>query len=171
MPIREEDLVAPKNAYLVVSGQATLRQALALLRSPEVNGQPWWHLVVARTDGTWAIGTFADLYTAAKADAAKLVARLDELDSLIPARAVEQDSMESREAVAEAIRAPGNVLVVMNQGELAGILFEGLRGGDEPISTSALTELAGEPADLEEFRDLLVRKRRPKPKAPPQTGE
>ncbi len=167
MPIREEDLVVPKNAHLAVSGQATLRQALALLRSPEVNGQSWWHLVVARTDGTWGVGTFSDLYAAAKADAAKLDTRLDELDSLILAHAVEQDSMGQREAVVAATRAPENVLVVTNQGELVGILYEGSRGGGEPVSTSALTELAGEPADLEEFKDLLVRKRRPKPKAAP----
>jgi len=163
MPIRDQVLDMPHNAHLPVSGQATLRQAFAMLTSPQIDGQAWWHLIVARTNGTWATAPFEDLYRQAQTDTTKLDIPLDELDWLISARVVEQGSMGTGEAEDEARQSPGKLLVVTDGGELAGILYVGLkRGGGEVVSTSALTGLAGEPSDLTRFSDLLIKKREPK---------
>ncbi len=165
MPIRDEALAKPENAHLAVSGKTTLRQAFAMLRSPEVNGEASWHLVVAKTDGTWAVGKFEDLYTRAKAtDETKLDTSLDELGWLIPTDVVKQDSMGTSDAERKARKSPGQLLIVVtNEDELVGILYVGATRG-EAVSTSALTELIGRTADLKEFSHLLIKKRMPKAK-------
>jgi hypothetical protein len=163
MPIQEWALNAPVNAHVAISGAATLRQAFAVLTSSEVNGEPWWHLVVARTDGTWGVAKYADLYTLAAADETQLDVPLDELDGLISGNVVEQQSIGTALARDRARRSPGKLLVVTDGGELVGILRAGILRGDKgPVSTSALTELAGEPADLAQYGHLLIKKRKPK---------
>jgi len=107
----------PHNTHLPVSGQATLRQAFAMLTSPQIDGQAWWHLIVARTSGTWATAPFEDLYRQAQTDTTKLDIPLDELDWLISARVVEQGSMGTGEAEDEARQSPGKLLVVTDGGE------------------------------------------------------
>jgi hypothetical protein len=164
MPIRDQALAASQNAHLALSGQATLRQAFAALASPEIGGQAWWHLVVARTDGTWAVARFADLAARAQADAGKLDLCLDELEWLAPAQAIEQESVGTGEAQDAARAVPGKLLVVTREGELTGILYVGVERGSLPASTSTLVELAGEHADLSRFSHLLIRKHGPKEK-------
>ena len=169
MPIPDEVLAEPRNAHLALSSQATLRQAFALLCSPQVNGAAWWHLIAARKDGTWTFGKFADLFRIVKTQDADLDTRLDKLDWLSAAQVIAQNSVETRDAEDMARRAPGQVLVVIDGAELAGILYVGTRRGSsaEAVSTSALMELAGDLADLKEFSSLLIKKRQPRPKTPP----
>jgi len=159
------ELEEDRNEYLVVSGQATLRQAFALLGSPEVNGATSWHLVVARTDGTWAFKQFAILYQHVQSvSESALDIPLDELDWLHKAQVIDLSEIGIGEAKEESRQAQGGALLVMEDDELAGILYTATARGEPSASTSALTELAGRTADLKEFSHLLIKKRRPKPK-------
>ena len=164
MPIRDEALDAPWNAYLAVSGQATLRQVFAYLASSEVNAASWWHLVIARSDGNWAAGKLADLAAKAKAEEAVLDVPVEELDWFAPTPAVSQDSMGTGQAEDQARESPGQMLVVTDADDLVGILYVGQRrgGGQEAVSASELIDLPGQLIDLEEFRHMLIKKRTPR---------
>lgn len=165
-----QELAKEENRYLAVSGRATLRQAFALLGSPKVNGATSWHLVVARTDGKWAFEQFAALYQHAQsAGESMLDIPLDELDWLLEAQetqVVDLPEIGIGEAKEEARQAPGGVLLVMDSGELAGILYTATMRGELLVSTSALTELAGRTADLKELGHFAIIRRRPKSKIP-----
>jgi len=121
MPISRAELEAQRNRHLVLSGRVTLRQILVLLAAAPQRCELWWHLVVQRSDGAWGIARIAELYEAARGDSARLDAPIEQLDSIHPARVVEQDS-----GVARAYRLlrqpPGTALVVLKQGRPAGIL-------------------------------------------------
>ncbi len=84
MPIRSEVLKDPKNCYLTFSGQTTLREAFAALVSPRAGGEPWWHLVVRRSDGSWAAQRFDLLFGFAEEDPDRLEWELAELYFLRP---------------------------------------------------------------------------------------
>jgi hypothetical protein len=163
-----EELDRDNNRYLALPGRATLGQAFALLRSPEIDGAIYWHLIVDRSDGTWAFAQFRELYEQVQAAGEEaLDTPLDELEWLREVRetqVVDLSRMGVSQAVRKAQAAPGRLCLVMDDQELAGVLYEGThRKGELAFSTSALTELAGRYADLSEFSDLLIKPRRPKP--------
>lgn len=169
MPIRDEALAAETNAYLAMTGAATLRQAFAMLGHPEVQGSSWWHLLVARTDGNWTVGRFDELHAKAEADPDRLDTRLEDLDWLSRAPAVSQASMGTGEAEDQASRSPAQVLVVTDDaGALVGILYVGSKRGGGEVSASALTGLAGEMVDLSEFSELLIKKHHVDPGTSPE---
>lgn len=171
-----QELDKATNRCLALPGRATLGQAFALLRSSEIDGAAYWHLVVARTDGNWAFAQFRDLYEHVQATGESVLdTPLDELETLHEAQAdqvVYLSRIGIRAAVREAQSAPGQLLLVMDDQQLAGVLYEGTqRRGEATVSTSALTQLAGRCADLAEFSHLLIKKRRPKPKQTPSQEE
>jgi hypothetical protein len=156
----EDELAQPWNECIAVRGQATLGQAFALLKSAEVNCAAWRHLVVAKTDGTWAVGKIEDLNAQAKAAGeTKLDTPLDELDWLLTVKAYDQATIGIDEAKDEARNNTAKVLVVTDGDELAGILYVGLQRS-KTVSTSTLTGLPGESIDLKEVRRFLIPKRR-----------
>jgi hypothetical protein len=147
---------------MAVSGQATLREAFTLLVSPEVNGSAQWHLVVAKTDKSWAVRRFADLFMQARmADESQLDTPLDQLDWLLPAQVVDLAEMGPSEAEREARGAPGHVVIVIEGDDLAGILYTGTQRS-KSVSTSELGQLPGEKIDLERFKKILIPKRKPR---------
>src|SRR6185295_19714727 len=133
MPIRRAALEAPQNRHLVLPGSATLRDALALLGAGETGCQPWWHLVVERSDGSWGVARLAELYAAARDEPAYLNMLLERLEALRPARAFEQDAITLTKARGLLRSPPRTALVILWQGRLAGILApEAERGGPMP---------------------------------------
>jgi hypothetical protein len=157
-----EELDRPRNGLVALRGQATLRQAINFLRDPDRPGSVLWHLVVARTNRTWAARRFVDLYGLAQVnDVAKLDALLDDLDWLYPATVVDVDEIAPEDALREAREQPGQLVVVLQGDELAGIVFAGVERG-EAGSTSELIALAGRPADLSRFGELRIKRRRPR---------
>jgi hypothetical protein len=154
--IWHQTLAASKNAHIAVRGQMTLRQAFSILKSPQMNGADWWHLVIHKADGTWIAGRFVDLVTEAERRN-ELDARLDELDWLPVVASVDLTTIGVGEAKDIARRTREQVLVVTEAETLAGILYVGTQlGGEQAISTSALTQLSGDYADLKEFSGLLL---------------
>lgn len=130
MPIRAKDLAVPKNSHIAVKGSATLRQAFALLDAKR--GDLSWHLIVARSDGTWAAMRFRELSLKAADDPSQLDKRLEELEWLITAREVRQDSMGTGRAEDEASKSPGELVVVTDhEGRLSGILYIGAMASAE----------------------------------------
>ena len=94
-------------------------------------------------------------------DEAKLDVLLDDLDWLHAATVVDVDEIAPEDAQREAREQPGQLVVVVQGDELAGIVFAGTKRG-EGGSTSELIALAGQPADLSRFGELRIKRRRPK---------
>ena len=130
MPIESRALDAPGNRYLALRDDATLADAFAHLFAPEVRGRTSWNLLVRRTDGAWAIVGFDALSDLVLRSPERLRQPLSEVEILTPARAVERSSMSTAEARNEAIRSPGRLLVVTDQGKLAGVVMVSQRGGE-----------------------------------------
>ncbi len=165
MPIQAEALEAPENLHLAVHGHATLRQALALLISPDVDGGPWWHLVVLRSNGTWAAARFAELYLAAVDDHGKLEVSLGELELLTPVRSVEGDALSTVAAANLAKNSPGKLVVVTEDGKPCGILCGRSPQADKGfvhLMVPWIRDLVGD-VDLTMLRHLLVEKALPEP--------
>lgn len=167
-----QELDKGTNRYLALPGRATLGQAFALLRSPDIDGAAYWHLVVARTDGSWAFAQFSELFEYVQAEGeAALDTRLDTLQALQEVgsdQMVDLSTLAVRAARRRADSSPGHLLLVREEQQLAGILYVGtLRSGGATVSTSALNQLAGRYADLSEFSDELIEPRRPTPAEPP----
>jgi hypothetical protein len=171
-----DELDKPINHYLALPGHATLGQALALFRAPDIDGAAYWHLVVARSDGEWAYAQFGELIAHFEANGeAALDTPLDAVEALHIAevdQAVDLLTIGIGQAKRDAGNSPGKLLIVLEEQRLAGVLFEGTeRLGAAALSTSALNELPGRFADLSEFRRLLITPRRPPPTEPSTDDE
>ena len=171
-----EELDGDRNGCVAVRGRATLDQAIGLLDRQQARNEPCWHLVVARTDGSWAFTPLKDLERRLRTGGTEVLdVPLDALDWLIEAQEsqiVDLSWIGPDGAKDIAGKVPGNVVIVLDGGQLAGIVYTGTtRGALSSTSTSVLDELPGRHADLEEFEDLLIKKHRPKPQQPPATQE
>lgn len=148
MPIQQATLEAPENRYLRTSAGETLRQALRHLIATPPRAEPWWYLLAQRSNGSWLAVRFSWLVDLAEEDRGRLDVALGELE-LPAAHVVERGEVGTGEALRLARSAPGRLVVVMESGQLAGIVCSGpTRGGS--FSVGAVEELVGaEEAKLE----------------------
>ena len=130
MPIENWALDAPGDGYLALRGDASVADAFAHLFAPEIEGRTSWKLLVLRTDGAWVVIGFDGLSNLVQRSPERLRQPLDEVELLTPARTVERSSMSTGEAQKEATRSPGRLLVVTDQGTLAGVVSVTIRGAE-----------------------------------------
>lgn len=154
MPISDAALQNPRNRFLAVTGEASVGQAIAALQ--DQGGQPWWHLVVRKSDGSWGVTRFTDLYADTKTLANAPDIRLGSWDGLAKAKAVEQDSVETGAAEALAKKSHGQVLVVTADAKPVGVLVGNVRRGGPSISSAKLGELGGKHINLKDFGSILL---------------
>jgi len=152
MPISEEALRKETNRFIAVKGEATVGQALAAFNALEA--QPWWHLVVQKLDGSWAVARFRDL--SALGDAADT--HVNDLENLKAAAASERDTMETKDAQAQARKSPSRVMVVTDKGMPVGILVEGLRrsAGGPALAAPDVNRLGGKYINLKDYGTILL---------------
>lgn len=155
MPISEAALRKETNCFIAVKGEARVGQALAAFKY--LDAQPWWHLVVQGTDGSWAVARFRDLSALVDvADAADF--RVSDMESLTAASAVERDSIDTKDAQAQARKSPSRVLVVTVDGAPVGILFEGTRRSSGALGLTApnVDQLGGKYVKLKDYGAILL---------------
>lgn len=155
MPISEEALRKEANRFIAVKGEARVGQALAAFQ--ELEGQTWWHLVVQRPDGSWAVARFRDLSALREvADAADT--HINDLENLTATAAVERDTIETKEAQAQARKSPSRVLVVTANGMPVGILVEGVRrsSGGSTLAAADVNRLGGKYVNLKDYGSILL---------------
>ena len=167
MPISDEALQAEKNRFIAVRGDATVGQAIAALQAED--GQPWWHLLVQAGDGSWGVTRFADLYASLERMASAADVTLGGRKDLTIATTVERDSIETRAAQALALKSPGGLLVVTEDGMPIGILAEGVSRAALSIAFAKLNDLGGKYVNLKDYGSILLSSSRtaagPKPVA------
>lgn len=157
MPISDEALQMEKNRFLAVKGEATVGQACAALNA--LGGQPWWHLVVRMSDGSWAVARFSELTSAAATTSDAGETQLNALEQLRIASAVERDSIETKTAQKLARKSPAQVLVVTASGLPVGILSEGTRRSGAPgggLTSANLDQLGGKYVKLKDYGSILL---------------
>ena len=155
MPISDEALQMEKNRFLAVKGEATLGQACAALKA--LGGQPWWHLVVRRDDGSWAAARFSELSAAVATTSGET--QLSDLEQLRTASAVERDDTETKTAQTLARNSPARVVVVTANGLPVGILCEGIRRSATPsggLTSANLEQLGGKYVKLKDYGSILL---------------
>ncbi len=155
MPISEETLRKETNRFIAVNGEARVGQALAAFNALEA--QPWWHLVVQKPDGSWAVARFRDL--SALTDVAGAAdTHVHELENLIATAAVERDTIETKDAQAQARKSPSRVLVVTTNGLPVGILVEGVRrsAGGPTLAAADINRLGGKYINLKDYGSILL---------------
>lgn len=154
MPISEEALESAKNRFIAVKGQAKVGQAIAALQAQ--NGQPWWHLLVQMSDGSWGITRFSELCQTLEDtdDAAEI--RLETWRGLFRANAVARDSMETKSAQALARKSNGSLLVVTDGVLPAGILVESVNRSSQPAPPAKLGELCRKYVNLKDYGSILL---------------
>jgi len=154
MPISDEALNDPKNSFVAVTADATVGQAVAALQA--LGGQPWWHLVVKRDDGSWGITRFNDLFAALQRMAAASEVRLGGRKDLAAVQTIERDAMETRAAQLLARKNSAGVLIVLAQGVPIGILAENVRRAALSISSASLSDLGGKYVNLKDYGAILL---------------
>ena len=155
MPISEEALRKEPNRFIAVKGEATVGQAMAAFQALEA--QPWWHLVVQKSDGSWAVARFREL--AALPDVAGAAdTHVSDLENLKAASAVERDTIETKDAQAQARKNASRVLVVTANGMPIGILVEGMRrsGGGPALAGPDVNRLGGKYINLKDYGSILL---------------
>ena len=155
MPISDEALRKETNRFIAVKGEARVGQALAAFKALEA--QSWWHLVVQKLDGSWAVARFRDL--AALPDVAGAPdTQVNDLENLTAASAVERDTIETRDAQAQARKSPSRVLVVTANGTPVGILVEGVRrsAGGPTLAAPDVNRLGGKYINLKDYGTILL---------------
>lgn len=142
MPIQQATLEAPENRYLRLSAAETLRDALRNLVSIPPRAEPWHYLLTQRRDGSWLAVRFSWLVDLAEEDPGRLDRPLQELE--VPAaQVVERAEVGAGEALRLARSAPGRVVVVMEDGRLAGLVCSGPTRGNGSFSAGQVEELVG----------------------------
>jgi hypothetical protein len=154
MPISDEALNDPKNSFIAVAADATVGQAVAALHS--IGGQPWWHLVVERDDGSWGVTRFSDLFSALQRMAAASEVRLGGRKDLAVVQAIERDSLDTRAAQSLARKTPAGVILVMAQGTPVGILAENVRRAALSVTSASLNDLGGKYINLKDYGAILL---------------
>lgn len=154
MPISEEALRKETNRFIAVKGEARVGQALAAFKALEA--QPWWHLVVQKPDGSWAVARFRDLALPDVADAADIP--VNDLENLTATLAVERDTIETKDGQAQARKSPSRVVVVTVNGMPVGILVEGVRRSTVRSALAApdVNRLGGKYINLKDYGKILL---------------
>lgn len=141
MPINTSALQSSENQYVLADVAQPVGRALAALEHARGNG--WWHLVVDLGAGRYGAIKFDDLTPLAQEGGAGFFRRPlgDLVGEAIPeAAVVEQEAMETNEAIDLAYESPGQLVVVTQAGHCIGILNVGLMVFDE----APLLDLFGE---------------------------
>lgn len=155
MPISEEALRKDTNRFIAVKGEARVGQALAAFQ--ELEAQSWWHLVVHKPDGSWAVARFREL-SALQEVAGAADTYVNDLENLIATAAVERDTIETKDAQAQARKSPSRVLVVTANGMPVGILVEGMRrsAGGPTLAAADVNRLGGKYVNLKDYGSILL---------------
>jgi hypothetical protein len=155
MPISEEALRKETNRFIAVKGKARVGQALAAFHALEA--QPWWHLVVQKVDGSWAVARFRDLLALPEV-AGAADTQVNDLENLKATSAVERDAIETKDAQAQARKSPSRVLVVTVNGMPVGILVEGMRrgAGGPAFVAPDVNRLGGKYINLKDYGSILL---------------
>jgi len=155
MGVSDEELRNPKNRFVAVVADATVGQAIAAWQ--DLDGEPWWHLIVQMDDGSFRAARFSALYSALHESANAAEIQVRDLTELEPAATVERAAIETVEAKALARRSPTQVVVVTSGGSPVGILVEGVRRSGGLIATAAnLDELGGKYIKLKDYGSILL---------------
>jgi hypothetical protein len=166
MPISDEALQATKNNFIAVKPEATVAQVAAALK--DLDGQPWWHVVVKLPDGTWRVARFNDLHGSLERAEDLHTMPLAESPALTSADAVTRDSLDTTSAQAQARKSAGGVLVVIENDSVIGILVEHVKRSGAGIAAPSLQELGGSSLDLKSYGAILLSSsKRNRPQAPP----
>ena len=155
MPISQEALQKEPNRFIAVKGEARVGQAIAAFKALEA--QPWWHLVVRMPDGSWCVTRFRELW-AMQDIVSATDTRVSDLGNLTAASSVERDSIDIREAQAQARKSPSRVLVVTVNGSPVGILVEGTRRSSGALGLTApnIDQLGGKYVKLKDYGAILL---------------
>jgi hypothetical protein len=157
--ITRKALDAAENGFVTLPAGLTLRDAVGLLLWPELGIRSWWHLVVARADGSWAAARLSGLVAALRADPARRDERLGQTGLLLPAATVEAGSLSLEQARHRLRSAPESPLVVTRDGALMGILVaDSLRGGAASDAGLRDLVLAAPPPDAVDPAPACVRR-------------
>lgn len=154
MPISDEALRKATNRFIAVKGEARVGQALAAFKALEA--EPWWHLVVQKPDGSWAVARFRDLSVLSDASAGDT--QVNDLENLTATSAVERDTIETKDAQAQARKSPSRVLVVTANGLPVGILVEGTRrsASGPTLAAADVNRLGGKYINLKDYGSILL---------------
>ena len=154
MPISDEKLQNAKNRYVAVTSEATVGQAISAWR--DLGGEPWWHLIVRLSDGSYHAARFSAVY-----QALQRATKADELSvstlQLAAVPAVDQQETDLPQAQALARKNAARVVVVTSGGLPAGILVEGVRrGAGLLVSAVNIGDLGGQQVKLKDYGSILL---------------
>ncbi len=159
MPISDEVLQKEKNRFIAVKGDAKFGQVIAALNS--VGGQPWWHLVVQLTDGSWRAGRISEIGASLAATSNAAETPLSDLATLKVIAAVERTTLDTKAAQELAKKSVGGLLLVTDNSAPVGILVEGVRRGvgsntGLALSSTSLDQLGGKYVKLKDYGSILL---------------
>lgn len=144
MPISDDRLYAEVNAHILASATDTVRQAVKAWQAGRSRwgvGREWWWLIIQYDNGLYTAIAFEqlrDLLASPDVDV-DFDTRLSALPAedhsdwrnpkpgVIATRVVDKERYSTANALHLAENAPGNMLVVMENGEFSGILSKRMR--------------------------------------------
>ncbi len=148
--ITHEVLDQPINRYILVPGEATLREALLALKT-DSEGQEWWVLLVALADGSFLAARFNQFRKRIEAEGAALFDKplIEVGDPLISIEVVSPD-FDLDLARNLAYESDAKLVVVVREGidslwdAVLGIVsVGGMRSGADDFSRPSLGDMAG----------------------------
>jgi hypothetical protein len=160
MPISDEVLQKEKNRFIAVKGDAKFGQMIAALNA--VGGQPWWHVVVQLTDGSWRAARISQIGASLAATNNAEETRLEDFAGLQVIVAVERTTLDTNAAQALAKKSVGGLLLVTENNTPIGILVEGVRRGGGSnvgglaLSSTSLDQLGGKYVKLKDYGSILL---------------
>jgi len=155
MGVSDEELQNPKNRFVAVAAEATVGQAIAAWH--DLDGEPWWHLIVRTEDGSFRAARFSDLYPALQGSPDAAETQIVLLADLTAVPAAERDAIDTCAAKVLARKTPSHVVVVTDGGLPVGILVEGVRRSGGLLASAAnLDELGGKYVKLKDYGSILL---------------
>jgi hypothetical protein len=146
MPISDDRLQSDVNAHIVVPAAATVFEALQQWRTGHPRfgkGREWWWLIIEYQVGQYTAIPFEQLRELLMTEQfgvnhSTLLSTLppardnpedwaNPLPGVVIARVVEKNSLSTSAALRQAENSPGNLLVVIDQGKLVGIINKRMR--------------------------------------------
>jgi hypothetical protein len=144
MPISDERLLSDVNAHVVVPSNITVKQALQHWKKGHNRwgtAREWWWLMIEHGNGRFTAlpleqlrDLLIDTTSGVTADSllyalppAREATNFTQLPGVIVVRTVEKTSLSTASAVSLAENSPGNLLGVIENGKLVGILSRRMR--------------------------------------------
>lgn len=136
MPVSQTLLSERTNNHIVANAWETIAEAVA--RLPNAFSM-WWHLVVDHGDRRFSVIKFSDLQAQAvkSGDVATFVQQRLETLTLPVAATASLNMLSDDEALSLAENSLGQVLVVLENGRVAGIVYTGTTRGLGGFNTQA----------------------------------